>query len=425
MDFFLLGLHFIAAAMVAFMANWFGLIPFRKEAQAHWSEKARVLWPARATAVQGNYLLPVILFFIHARFRSAPVAVHCADGLSAYCGSLIGGRSISRLLYPEESFCDWLMLAAAGMLMTSVLWGSFLVAIFAIPIDFEFTTFAVASVVFAIHCGMSLGGWRTLLLLFDLIREPTDRLAHIVKETSARTRIPVRKIWLLKSSAASAYADPIFKHLVFSSRLLEICTDEEVSAVCGHEMGHLTEMQGAIWGRFILSHAFFPIVFIRPAFHSFSIWGASVIFLLVFGITQLRRNISRRHEKRADRVAVEFQPGDLIYAQALEKLYRDNLIPAVGRGKDSSHPHLYDRLVAAGMIPDFPRPDPPLSMTPVGGLYLLAAILLGFQFLYHQGDDHTAPPEPAVYAQMGIKGKSPFRMAEVSDIPIHRFRTVP
>ena len=53
-------------------------------------------------------------------------------------------------------------------------------------------------------------------------------------------------------------------------------------------------------------------------------------------------------EKRADQLALNEQVQEGVYARALEKLYRENKIPAVNVNDKQTHPHLYDRMVAAG-----------------------------------------------------------------------------
>jgi hypothetical protein len=50
-----------------------------------------------------------------------------------------------------------------------------------------------------------------------------------------------------------------------------------------------------------------------------------------------------------------------------------NLAPAVMPGAQT-HPHLYDRLLAAGIQPDFPRPSAPLRARPL--LAVLATVIL-------------------------------------------------
>src|SRR5258708_337607 len=65
----------------------------------------------------------------------------------------------------------------------------------------------------------------------------------------------------------------------------------------------------------------------------------------------------RRMEIRADVFGRWLHADKSIYARALAKLYQANETPAVMSRKRMVHPHLYDRLLAAGITPDFPRPD--------------------------------------------------------------------
>jgi hypothetical protein len=65
----------------------------------------------------------------------------------------------------------------------------------------------------------------------------------------------------------------------------------------------------------------------------------------------------RRMEVRADVFGSSVYEDKSIYARALAKLYQANEIPAVMPRKRMPHPHLYDRMVVAGVTPEFPRPD--------------------------------------------------------------------
>ena len=67
------------------------------------------------------------------------------------------------------------------------------------------------------------------------------------------------------------------------------------------------------------------------------------------------------------------------YARALTRLYEDNLSPAVNAKKMATHPHLYDRLLAAGVTPDFPRPAAPAAMAVTGSVF---AGLVGMLFAW-------------------------------------------
>ena len=93
------------------------------------------------------------------------------------------------------------------------------------------------------------------------------------------------------------------------------------------------------------------------------------------------RRVSHKLEMRADRLAQahELDPGT--YARALERLYQDSLLPAVEAKERATHPHLYDRLLAAGVTPDFPRPTAAGYMAWHGALFsgtlgMLTMILL-------------------------------------------------
>jgi hypothetical protein len=64
-------------------------------------------------------------------------------------------------------------------------------------------------------------------------------------------------------------------------------------------------------------------------------------------------------ETRADKIAVENQVDAAVYARALERLYLTNQMPAVMLRRSSRiHPDLYDHMIAAGVTPDYPRPEP-------------------------------------------------------------------
>jgi hypothetical protein len=86
-------------------------------------------------------------------------------------------------------------------------------------------------------------------------------------------------------------------------------------------------------------------------------------------------------EITADKTAVmlEDQPG--MYARALEKLAQKNLTPAVIDSNNRAHPHLYDRMLSAGLQPDFERPRPADSWSNIYIITWIAFGLLIFRLL--------------------------------------------
>jgi hypothetical protein len=79
-------------------------------------------------------------------------------------------------------------------------------------------------------------------------------------------------------------------------------------------------------------------------------------------LLKLAKRIARRMERHADDAAIQGTADAAIYARALEKIYQANQLPAVMRSNNMVHPHLYDRMLAAGVTPDYPRPQPPGRM---------------------------------------------------------------
>ena len=117
-----------------------------------------------------------------------------------------------------------------------------------------------------------------------------------------------------------------------------------------------------------------PWLFLTPLGHAFGAAGIGAIalgsLLTLFGA----RWYGRQLEERADRIAHTNEGEAGTYARALARLYEDNLIPAVLPRRRRTHPDLYDRLLAAGVQPDFPRPAAPASNAVHG---VLLAVLLG------------------------------------------------
>ncbi|MEL6179929.1 MAG: hypothetical protein AAFS10_13305, partial [Myxococcota bacterium] len=89
-------------------------------------------------------------------------------------------------------------------------------------------------------------------------------------------------------------------------------------------------------------------------------WLAVLIGLvMVLAAVVTLQRVGHAMEERSDDMghAHEGDPGT--YASALEELYRFNLMPVVMGDSKRPHPDLYDRMIKAGVTPDYPRPEPP------------------------------------------------------------------
>jgi Zn-dependent protease with chaperone function len=224
---------------------------------------------------------------------------------------------------------------------------------------------------------LNYGLYVLLLRGLGVLRPPDERLRGIVAGTARRMGVHEPGTWLMDVPLAQAFALPTTGELMFSSRLLEISSDEEISAICAHELAHLMESKVVLAGRIAGSMTLYPLIFVRPA-AKFGLSGVGVIVWLVSLSFILPRKLARRMEHRADKIATENQGEEGVYARALEKLYVDTLIPAVNTSKTKTHPHLYDRMLAAGIQPEYPRPAKPKKLPWfVFLIYIAFGVLIG------------------------------------------------
>ena len=151
---------------------------------------------------------------------------------------------------------------------------------------------------------------------------------------------------------------------------MEIATDEELAGVSAHELAHLSESQGVQAGRIAGSLALYPLIFVKPVLQAGFMAEVGLLALCTL-LAALPAKLRRRMEERADKIAAENEGQAGVYARLLEKMYCDSLIPAVLSTRQKTHPALYDRMLAAGLQPDYPRPAPPQRMNWTTGVLMV------------------------------------------------------
>lgn len=289
-------------------------------------------------------------------------------------GAIAGTVPMNREVFAGVDYYSLFQNLASFWLLRLGVYLPFVAGIALMPAQLSWFSPVLAIIVLASQCSWEFGLNLKLLKAMKLLEPASPRLLKIVQQTSDKTRVRVKEVFIMTGSMAQAYAMPTTNQLLFSNRLLEICDDAEISAICAHELGHLMESKATVVGRLFGSLALFPWLFIAPATSYLGVIGLVLIALLMFAILRFSQWLSLRMEKRADQIAKAGELSDGVYARALEKLYRENLLPAVTPSKQLTHPHLYDRLLAAGFVPDYPRPKAPASQAWTG---LLMSVALG------------------------------------------------
>jgi Zn-dependent protease with chaperone function len=276
-----------------------------------------------------------------------------------------------------------------GILLRFLVWLVFIGAAVSMPDEFGQPTWWIGGTVIGLWVVWSRGGLIWFGRRLGLFLPAPERLQKIADDTSTRMNVPFREVLLMRSPRAQAFALPHTRQLLFTERLLELAPDEEIAAICAHELAHLTESRTARYSRSLQGLMFLPWIFFTPLLHAFGFFGFFGLLITTLIIPRICRRISRKLETRADDMATANEGDAGTYARALTRLYADNLLPAVTAKERATHPHLYDRLLAAGVTPDFPRPAPAVSMAWHGhvfaGLVGMLFAVFAIRLMHHYG----------------------------------------
>lgn len=331
----------------------------RLRPDAHWSELARVYQPVSTSAT----VLLVWMGLLALWFISGPENADTWAAWSSPLAVIFGWRTGYRLgqrgvALPVGARLGRFSsaLAMALLLPAALIVISLLIATHGRDLDRVTGWIAVAATLggFVLICGGSV----ELLRAFKLITPAPQHVTDLVQSLALRRGVTVRSVSVLHITMANAFALPWSKELLFTPLAIQTLTDEELMSVAEHELGHLREGLGARLGRSFGVLSLVAYGLIPSAIRSGQIWMPAAMLGAAWLISKAVVNLHRRLEVQADSAASDAESAAGVYARALEKIHATNLIPAVFV-KDNLYPHLYDRMLAAGVTPDFERPRPP------------------------------------------------------------------
>ena len=396
-------------------------------ADAHWMERARLTWPGRRAAGLSVLAQAVVWGAVGAGYSTRLSAVSWriaapACMLAALVGAWANALRVERRLRGPAPLGSWVRQRLTRFV---VLYPHLLVAIAGMGLAgdrFSLRSALVMAGVVATLLAILRGGGLKVGRGLGLVFPASPRL-RAAMELAARSSSRPTAAFELDLGVANAFALPPARSVAVTREAIALLTDDELAAVCGHELGHVEEPRRlSVLRAAVTLSILVPAVLGRALMSSFGAAGllASMVPIL-FVLVRFRR-VSRSAEADADAHAHGgAAPG--VYARALEKLYRHNMVPAVLAGRGASHPHLYDRLLAAGVAPEVPRPEPPprrlrLAVGAMLGLaaatYLLPwAVTAGFWLARgHEGG------ERACLLAVAIGGSG---AASLDDLALYRF----
>ena len=262
------GLILIGAALLAagvtLVTNWLALIPWRRSKTRHWAEQARVLFPVRTTAAGNLWVVPAIFILAMLLIWPETPALWAFVGMVAAMGVMAGTIPMEHEIFPRIPVRDLWRQATIGCLMRFLIWFVFIGALALMPGEFSPLAWAIGGVVLGLWVAWARGGLIWLGRKLGLFLPAPERLRKIATDTASKMNVPFREVWLMRVPLAQAYALPGSRELLFTERLLELLTDDEIASICAHELAHLTESRPARYARSIQLLMFLPWLFFNP-----------------------------------------------------------------------------------------------------------------------------------------------------------------
>jgi hypothetical protein len=193
----LLVLHFACAAAIVYGLDWLALIPWRRARDAHWTVRARLLWPVRrasgmlVVSVPGALAAAQLLWFPEIPLVDAFAAA------AGVVGATLGTWPVARAILPERPLGRWLRDLGSTFVIRFLLASVWVVAAIYMPSEVSVATVIIPLIVIAFTLWLIFGGMLWLLRVSGHLVTPSERLTRIVHELAASMGLPLPKVWEL------------------------------------------------------------------------------------------------------------------------------------------------------------------------------------------------------------------------------------
>ncbi|NPB01231.1 MAG: M48 family metalloprotease [Crenarchaeota archaeon] len=175
------------------------------------------------------------------------------------------------------------------------------------------------------------------------------KLSEIVMEYIRKLGV---KILIIHSDSCNAFTLPVFKSIVVTTRLIAILDNDELSAVIGHELGHVINRDFLLCLLAFLLNASLVYVIVRICLTCLSlVYVLLAVFLYIVFTTMIFFALFRYLEVRADKFAERIISSDILALALLKVAWRCLILElerpimlTLGR-IISTHPPVVDRLL--------------------------------------------------------------------------------
>jgi Zn-dependent protease with chaperone function len=341
---------------------------------AHWSERARLGFPARTRLVSWamTSTLLVGMAWILWLGRLTPIDVAIAPALATFFATMLAVVRVARLVAPDRPRLT--LRGLAGLLALS--WGQlgtlFLLA-FVARDDFGALTWLALALGLALSLVWAFGLPATAAAAVGLFEGPSAEVASLVETCAARLGVRPPRVSVAELPMANAFALVPGERLVLTRAVLSGLSPEALATVVSHELEHFREDARTRALRVVSALAVVPLVLVRPVLGTWATTGVVSLALATIVVVSMLAAVRHQLELAATG-GLEAEPSRAAdYARVLERIYEINGIPAVMRGMLARRSSLYDRMLAAGATPSFARPEPPPRLlVPLLACFILA-----------------------------------------------------
>ncbi|HEY8209106.1 MAG TPA: M48 family metalloprotease [Myxococcaceae bacterium] len=344
-----------------------------------WYARARALWPQMFVARQAQLVLPILLTLVISLVRGPVTATPTALVVAltfplALLGTALATRAFLVSAGVRRSAGEQIRGTLAWLLvMQLALWLAFTGA--CVVAALQGTPRVVALSALMAGAAAAAAGMGTYVAhAVGLVSKARPSLVAAAEAAAAASGHHPRFVWEIDVPMANALALPWIQGVLVTRRLAEMAAPDEMEAILRHELGHLREPWAIRTARLALPVVGCWTLLLSPVVaRDWVDLGLTLGWALALVVVALLlRRFALRMEHRADQ---ELGEDHATYARALEKLYAENLVPAVIGSRRLTHPELYDRMRAAGHPPSWPRPDPPRRSI-AGRVVLMLALVV-------------------------------------------------